>query len=176
MQINDYPGRQWRLVSPSWNLPERSPLDLVCNTFLIHPTLSMSSDSAQGRFVTRSSECLANTHAPSPTIPSPGEVSAKIDAVFLTQFISWPSPHIGQEVIVSEEYLTRDHSAEAPQMRRSRSPSVELGDTPVVSRACSGRSTCRLYNRAVRFASLRRVPPRLNFAMQAAWPIPQRIV
>src|SRR5271156_271447 len=62
-----------------------------------------------------SSKCLTNAHAPSPTIPSPREVSPQIDVVFLTEFISRPSAHVGQEMIVPEEYLTRTrhHSAGA---------------------------------------------------------------
>src|SRR5208283_5463968 len=36
-------------------------------------------------------ECLTNAHAPSPTIPSSGEVRAEVHVVLFTQFISRPS-------------------------------------------------------------------------------------
>ena len=47
-------------------------------------------------------ECLTNAHAPSPTIPSSGEVRAEIYVVLLTEFISRPSADVGHEVIISE--------------------------------------------------------------------------
>ena len=56
-------------------------------------------------------ERFPDTHAPCPTVPSPGEVRPKIDVIFPTEFISRPAAHVGQEVIISKEYLARawDH-------------------------------------------------------------------
>jgi hypothetical protein len=57
-------------------------------------------------------ECLANAHAPGSTVSAPSELSAEIDVVFLAELTSRPTSHVGQEVVVLEEKLTRtrDHS------------------------------------------------------------------
>src|SRR5579863_9706683 len=69
-----------------------------------------------------SSKSFADAHAPGPTIPALGEVSAKIDVIFLTQLISRPSTHIGQEVVILEQHLTRsgDDSAKTSECSQTK--------------------------------------------------------
>src|SRR5271167_3703774 len=63
-----------------------------------------------------SSECLAHTHAPGPTVPAPSEVSPQIEVVLAAQFIPRSAADVGQEVIGSKDLtLTGEHFADAPE-------------------------------------------------------------
>src|SRR5271170_4605466 len=101
-------------------------------------------------------ECLAHAHAPGPATPAPSEVSAKIDVVLLAQFISRPAPHIGQEVVVFQEDLTRtgDHSTNARKRGKAEpfwqcQPVLQLRRGHIAVEVFAGRVPSQLVFRAI---------------------------